>query len=293
MSTDLQVFDGGKFGEVRVINEDGETWVVAEDVLRALGYSEKSRPARVCAAVPDDWRGVKVCHTPGGDQKLLCLKEFGLYFFLGRVNKDRALPFQRWVSGEVIPSIRRTGAYIAPIAKPDVSNVLDMADDLAGSSGPSASMVTELMGVIGKQNQALEDLTYRLDKLGVAVAELAVRTNFDQEVAAVILNKQPTPDRKSIAALPEPAPVARMNPESIRDAYFTVNGYARLHGVTTPSETASQQLGKFASAECRKRGLEIRLEPHPRLGKINSYPASVLDSVMGGFIAASVRELGL
>jgi hypothetical protein len=50
-------------------------------------------------------------HTPGGVQEILCLSEHGLYFFLARSDKPAALPFQKWIAGEVLPRIRRTGVY--------------------------------------------------------------------------------------------------------------------------------------------------------------------------------------
>jgi hypothetical protein len=56
-------------------------------------------------------RGVNPIHTPGGVQEMLCLSEQGLYFFLGRSDKEAALPFQKWYAGEVLPQIRKTGFY--------------------------------------------------------------------------------------------------------------------------------------------------------------------------------------
>lgn len=51
--------------------------------------------------------------TLGGSQDILCLSEQGLYFFLGRSDKKAALPYQMWLAGDVVPSIRKTGGYIA------------------------------------------------------------------------------------------------------------------------------------------------------------------------------------
>jgi len=107
---ELQVF---KFEnrEVRTVIIDGEPWWVAKDVAENLGYSPESNPARLFANVPEEWRGVKPIHTPGGLQNMLCISEQGLYFFLGRSDKPKALPFQKWIAGDVIPSIRKKGTY--------------------------------------------------------------------------------------------------------------------------------------------------------------------------------------
>jgi prophage antirepressor-like protein len=97
---------------VRVhMDEKGEPWFVAKDVARALEYAEASNPARICAHVPEEWKGVKRIHTPGGEQEMLCLTEQGLYFFVARSDKSRALPFQKWIAGDMLPALRKTGTY--------------------------------------------------------------------------------------------------------------------------------------------------------------------------------------
>ena len=102
---------------VRTIAENGEIWFVAKDVLTALDYSESSNPAKVTQNIPEEWKGVKLIHTLGGKQKLLMISEQGLYFFLGRSDKPKALPFQKWLAGEVLPAIRKTGSYSVSISK--------------------------------------------------------------------------------------------------------------------------------------------------------------------------------
>ncbi len=114
MTNELQVFNFEGNNLVRVIEQDGEVYFVAKDVAQALGYSEASNSSRLFQSVPDVWKGVNRIHTPGGEQEMLCLTEQGLYFFLGRSDKPKALPYQMWIAGEVIPSIRKHGAYMTP-----------------------------------------------------------------------------------------------------------------------------------------------------------------------------------
>jgi prophage antirepressor-like protein len=97
--------------QVRKPEINNELWFVGKDVAEALRYSEESNPARLFSNVPEEWKGVKPIHTPGGIQEMLCLSEQGLYFFLGRSDKPAALPFQKWIAGEVVPSIRKQGYY--------------------------------------------------------------------------------------------------------------------------------------------------------------------------------------
>ncbi|HEJ2756508.1 hypothetical protein K4W72_18100 [Pseudomonas aeruginosa] len=97
--------------KVRTAVIDGQPWFAAKDVISALEYAKSSAPAKLIDHVPTQWKGVNPIHTPGGTQRLLMLSEQGLYFFLGRSDKEKALPFQMWLAGEVLPSIRRTGRY--------------------------------------------------------------------------------------------------------------------------------------------------------------------------------------
>ena len=104
----LQVF---KFEdrETRVVTVDGELWWVAKDVAEVLGYSDASVQGinKLIGLVPEDWKGRKPIPTPGGVQDMFCLSEQGLYFFLNRSDKPKALPYQKWIAGEVVPTMRR------------------------------------------------------------------------------------------------------------------------------------------------------------------------------------------
>ena len=99
---------------VRATTEDDILWFVAKDVADALEYSEYSNPARLFQIVPEEWKGVKPIHTPYGTQNMVSVTEQGLYFFLARSDKKKAIPFQKWLAGEVVPSIRKHGAYMTP-----------------------------------------------------------------------------------------------------------------------------------------------------------------------------------
>lgn len=103
---------------VRMWQDDkGELVIVAKDVAEALGYSESaiSQVTNLFQSVPSEWKGLKPIKTlRRGQQGVLTLTEQGLYFFLGRSDKPAALPFQKWLAGEVLPSIRKTGGYGVP-----------------------------------------------------------------------------------------------------------------------------------------------------------------------------------
>lgn len=95
------------------LDEHGEPWFVAKDVALALGYQWNG--ASRIAHVPEEWRRVTSVVTLRGDeQNMQLLSEQGLYFFVARSDKPKALPFQKWLAGEVLPSLRRTGGYAMP-----------------------------------------------------------------------------------------------------------------------------------------------------------------------------------
>lgn len=102
----LKVFEKEEFGSVRVLRDEaGEPLFVAKDVALALEYPESSvnQVNNLMRLVPEEWKGHNRIMTPGGWQNMLTLTEQGLYFFLGRSDKPKALPFQKWLAGEVPP----------------------------------------------------------------------------------------------------------------------------------------------------------------------------------------------
>lgn len=107
---DLQVFESPEFGAVRTISRSGEPWFVAADVCRALDI-QNSRDA--IARLDEDEKGVGSTDTLGGRQEMAIINEPGLYALVLGSRKPEAKAFKRWVTHEVIPSIRRTGGYIA------------------------------------------------------------------------------------------------------------------------------------------------------------------------------------
>lgn len=114
MGNEVKLFENVTLGTtVRTIQDaQGEIWFVAKDVAEALEYTWNG-VARV-AHVPEEWRGVTSVVSPSGTQEMITLSEQGLYFFLGRSDKPKALPYQKWIAGEVLPSIRKTGGYGQP-----------------------------------------------------------------------------------------------------------------------------------------------------------------------------------
>lgn len=96
--------------EVRTIEKDGEPWFVGKDVADILGYSN-ARDALAKRVDAED-KGVAKCDTLGGVQNLTVINESGLYSLILSSKLPDAKKFKRWVTSEVLPSIRKHGAYL-------------------------------------------------------------------------------------------------------------------------------------------------------------------------------------
>ncbi len=133
------LFEGNR---VRVaLDENGNPWFVAKDVALALGY-EWNGSSRI-AHIPEEWRGITSVVTPSGTQEMLTLSEQGLYFFLGRSDKTAALPFQKWLAGDVLPSLRKNGCYKMPGGKKNIGENDDIS--LSGMNNEELEQIMRRM----------------------------------------------------------------------------------------------------------------------------------------------------
>ena len=109
MNNEIQVFNYND-REVRTVQKDGEPWFVLKDVCAILGIGNV---ADVYARLDADEKGVGQIDTLGGRQNMNIINESGLYNVILRSDKPEAKPFRKWVTSEVLPSIRKNGGYIA------------------------------------------------------------------------------------------------------------------------------------------------------------------------------------
>ena len=137
---EIQIFKNEDFGEIRTIEINGEPWFVGKDVATKLGYSN-TRDA-VSNHVFDEDKGVEKLDTPGGIQSLIIINESGLYSLVFNSRLESAKRFKHWVTSEVIPQIRKTGAYHIPKTYAEALRAL--ADE------------TEKIEALKKQNQLMQ-----------------------------------------------------------------------------------------------------------------------------------------
>lgn len=107
---ELQIFNYSD-KPVRTLLKDGEPWFVANDVCNIL---DLSNPRMAVSRLDEDEKGVSIVDTPGGKQEVTVVSESGLYALILTSRKPEAENFKRWIRKEVIPSIRKHGAYMMP-----------------------------------------------------------------------------------------------------------------------------------------------------------------------------------
>ncbi|MEM9424798.1 MAG: Bro-N domain-containing protein, partial [Spirochaetota bacterium] len=158
--------------EVRELEKDGEPWFVAKDVAEILGYSDTQAMTR---SLDEDEKGVQTLHTLGGNQELTLISESGLYSAILRSTKPEAKAFKRWVTHEVLPSIRREGRYELERDKAKLtSTVLDAQDRLIESQTAQIDLHKEL----AEQRERYRKSHTPLSELERQSIEAGVRAGF-------------------------------------------------------------------------------------------------------------------
>lgn len=138
---DIFKYEGQQMRHVLV---DGEPWFVASDVARILDLGNVHSSV---ALLDDDEKGLHTVDTPGGAQSLLAVNEPGLYSLILRSRKTEAKLFKRWITHDVLPMIRKTGAFAVPKSREQLL----------------ARAVIEANSAISEAHQQIEALTPRAE----------------------------------------------------------------------------------------------------------------------------------
>lgn len=107
---ELKLFNNPDFGEIRALELDGQPWFVGKEIAQALGYKDTVNALKSHVDA-EDKRGWQIT-TPGGIQEMTIINESGLYSLVLSSKLPGAKQFKRWVTSEVLPSIRKSGGYI-------------------------------------------------------------------------------------------------------------------------------------------------------------------------------------
>lgn len=129
----IKIFESTEFGQVRTVLVDDEPYFVGKDVAEILGYSN-SRKALIDHIDEED-KGVTKCDTLGGTQNLTIINESGLYSLVLSSKLPTAKKFKRWVTSEVLPSIRKHGVYMTDQKAYDITHNPNALADLLLQAG--------------------------------------------------------------------------------------------------------------------------------------------------------------
>jgi anti-repressor protein len=153
--TEIQPFVFPETGQpVRTVTIDSEPWFVGRDVCAVLDIA---KPENSLALLDEDERGTHTVGTLGGDQVVTVINEPGLYSLILRSRKPQAKAFKRWVTHEVIPSIRRTGSYSVATA-PEIPATYAAALRVAAEQAERAELAEAHVAELAPAAQAWDSL---------------------------------------------------------------------------------------------------------------------------------------
>lgn len=121
----IQIFNNPEFGEIRTIEINNEPWFVGKDVADVLGYQNGSRD--INRHVSEEDREKTMVFDGNQDKETILINESGLYSLILSSKLPKAKEFKRWVTAEILPTIRKHGAYMTP---EQIENVLTNPDTI-------------------------------------------------------------------------------------------------------------------------------------------------------------------
>lgn len=148
MENKIKIFENEEFGKVRTVVKNGEPWWILKDICRVLEMKANSAGEVAKRLDKDEYDSIGLTDSLGRKQKTYAVNESGLYSILVRSDKPKAKPFRKWITSEVIPTIRRTGGYVAN-EDMFIENYLPFLDE------PYQNLFRLQMMAIGKLNERI------------------------------------------------------------------------------------------------------------------------------------------
>ena len=156
---EIKIFDNPEFGKVRTMEINGEPYFVGKDVAEILGYSN-TRDALTKHVDSEDKNTVAICDGKGNPNQTV-INESGLYSLILSSKLPKAKEFKRWVTSEVLPSLRKTGSYTVP-----QMSEMEMIAKLASNA-------VNMEKALEEQNKRLEKLENKAD---IPIKEIVAET---------------------------------------------------------------------------------------------------------------------
>lgn len=171
-----KTFSNNEFGEIRTLEVNNTAWLVGKDVASVLQYNEPSK-AVVRHVDEDDRIKHPITDSTGRDQESWIINESGLYSLILSSKMENAKKFKKWVTSEVLPSIRKHGAY--------------MTDDTIEKALTSPDFLIQLATKLKEEQEKSKVLEDKLEKNSKMLNQIAISKNslLVREVAKVISNQ--------------------------------------------------------------------------------------------------------
>ena len=156
-ASSVQIFNNPEFGDVRVVMQDGEPWFVGKDVADKLGYRNGSRD--INRHVDEEDRYKVMLFDGNQDKETIIISESGLYSLILSSKLPSAKKFKRWVTSEVLPTIRKTGGYVDQ-NRSDlfIDTYLPFADEA------TRTLFKSTLDVINSQNEMIKNKNQEIIK---------------------------------------------------------------------------------------------------------------------------------
>lgn len=149
---DLQIFNNAEFGRIRILEINGEPWFVGNDIAASLGYSVPKDA--VYQHVDEEDKLGRQITASGQKRTMVVINESGLYSLILSSKLENAKKFKRWVTSEVLPSIRKTGGYQIP------QTYAEALRALADKTEEAENMAREMIAMNDKIEEMQPKITY-------------------------------------------------------------------------------------------------------------------------------------
>lgn len=229
---EVQVFKNEQFGSVRTIEINDEPWFVASDIAKILEYRDAFNMVRI---LDDDEKDAHLVSTLGGNQKVSIISESGLYHAILGSKKPAAKDFRKWVTSEILPSIRKTGSFSINVPK-TFSEALRLAADQQEQIEKQKLQLIEQQPKVEFADAIISDKKSTFDMAGVA-QELHLpygkNTLFSKLREYKILKSDNTPYQQYVTQgyfKVYPVPI-QYNTRTVLTTKVTQSGVAFIHKI--------------------------------------------------------------
>ena len=250
---EIAVFENEQFGTIRTLSVEGEPWFVAADVCRAL---EINNPSMAIGRLDEDEKSTlsltEGTSPNGGNPNVNVVNEPGLYSLVLGSRKPEAKAFKRWITHEVIPAIRKTGAY-----KTGAYSVKPMT--------PAEMMLAQAKVLVEQERQIRE---IREEQAYVKIEQTAIRDKVDNLESKF---------------------EAKLNPTVGMD-WYAIAGYIGLMKYRVNPKDYSP-LGKLATKLSKEKGYPMGSAPHPVYGTVHTYHTDILEEVFERYRRSNTKAI--